>query len=112
MDLDVAATRLNDELSTLRELLLTSAANLDDDRDGANALGDMSDSEESLTSREQDDAVAQGLRDRLAQVRRALDRLADGTYGRSLRSGDVIPDERLDADPAAELTAAEAAEAT
>ncbi len=111
MDLAVAATRLNDELSTLHELLLSSAANVDDDRDGANAPGDMSDSEESLTSREQDDAVAQGLRHRLAQVRRALDRLADGTYGRSVRSGDVIHDERLDADPAAELTAAEAAQA-
>jgi DnaK suppressor protein len=30
--------------------------------------------------------------------------LDDGTYGRSIRSGREIPDERLEADPAAELT--------
>ena len=35
-------------------------------------------------------------------------RLDDGTYGRSVRSGEPIPDERLEADPAAELTISEA----
>ena len=40
---------------------------------------------------------------------RAEQRLDDGTYGRSIRSGDPIPDERLRADPAAELTVEEAA---
>ena len=38
----------------------------------------------------------------------ALHRLDDGTYGRSVRSGQPIPDERLEADPAAELTIEEA----
>jgi DnaK suppressor protein len=33
---------------------------------------------------------------------------AEGTYGRSIRSGLPIPDERLEADPAAELTIEEA----
>jgi DnaK suppressor protein len=32
----------------------------------------------------------------------------NGTYGRSVRSGEPIPDERLEADPAAELTISEA----
>jgi DnaK suppressor protein len=51
-----------------------------------------------------DDAVAAGLRTRLAAIERAEARLAAGTYGRSVRSNDPIPDERLEADPAAELT--------
>jgi DnaK suppressor protein len=56
-----------------------------------------------------DDAVAAGLRDRLAALDRALQRVEDGSYGRSIRSGTPIPDERLEADPAAELTVKEAA---
>jgi RNA polymerase-binding transcription factor len=57
-----------------------------------------------------DDAVAAGLRGRLAALDRALQRVADGNYGRSIRSGAPIPDERLEADPAAELTVQEAAD--
>jgi RNA polymerase-binding transcription factor len=34
----------------------------------------------------------------------ALQRLDNGTYGKSVRSSGPIPDERLEADPAAELT--------
>jgi hypothetical protein len=49
------------------------------------------------------------LRDRLTALDRALHRLDDGSYGRSIRSGVPIPDERLEADPAAELTVEEAA---
>jgi DnaK suppressor protein len=48
------------------------------------------------------------MRDRLDAIERALQRLDDGTYGRSVRSGEPIPDERLEADPAAELTIDEA----
>ena len=59
-----------------------------------------------------DDAVAAGLRDRLAALDRALQRVEDGSYGRSIRSGAPIPDERLEADPAAELTVQQAAELT
>jgi hypothetical protein len=40
---------------------------------------------------------------------RAEARLAAGRYGRSVRSGQAIPDERLEADPLAELTAEDAA---
>jgi DnaK suppressor protein len=57
-----------------------------------------------------DDAVAAGLRNRLAVLDRALQRVEDGSYGRSIRSGAPIPDERLEADPAAELTVKEAAD--
>jgi DnaK suppressor protein len=47
----------------------------------------------------------------LAAIDRAEQRLAAGTFGRSVRSGAPIPDERLEADPAAELTVQEAEQA-
>jgi DnaK suppressor protein len=40
-----------------------------------------------------------GERARLQALERAEARLAAGTYGRSVRSGQPIPDERLQADP-------------
>jgi DnaK suppressor protein len=56
-------------------------------------------------------AVDQLLRGRWAALQRAEARLAAGSYGRSVRSGQPIPDERLEADPLAELTIQEAAAA-
>ena len=56
-------------------------------------------------------AVDQLLRARWAALQRAEARLAAGSYGRSVRSGQPIPDERLAADPLAELTVQEAAAA-
>lgn len=82
-----------------------------EEHDAEHETGDIADPAASFTSQEGDDAIAEGLRAQLAAVERAEARLADGTYGRSVKSGQPIPDERLEADPAAELTAAEAAEA-
>jgi RNA polymerase-binding transcription factor len=64
---------------------------------------------ENLYQDEFDAGRAQDLRDRLAAVERAEARLADGTFGRSVRSGEPIPDERLEANPTAELTVSEQA---
>ncbi len=50
---------------------------------------------------------AQNLKDRLAALERAEARLAEGTYGLSVRSGEPIPDGRLEVNPTAELTVAE-----
>ena len=61
-----------------------------------------------LTEEAEDEAVAAKLRERLNAVDRALARLEAGTYGRSVISGKPIPDQRLEADPAAELTVEEA----
>jgi DnaK suppressor protein len=44
------------------------------------------------------------LQRRLDQVGRAEERLTAGTYGLSVRSGEPIPDRRLEAEPLAELT--------
>jgi len=54
-----------------------------------------------------DMALISDLRRQLAAVGRAEERLAAGTYGRSVISGLPIPDERLEADPLAERTIGE-----
>jgi DnaK suppressor protein len=54
-------------------------------------------------------AVSRSLRDRWAALERADERLRRGTYGLSISSGRPIPDERLEADPLAELLVEEAA---
>jgi DnaK suppressor protein len=69
---------------------------------------DEADAALALTEEGQDDAIAERMRSRLDAIERALRRLDEGTYGRSIRSGQPIPDERLEADPAAELTIEEA----
>ncbi|MHB8465582.1 MAG: TraR/DksA family transcriptional regulator [Acidimicrobiales bacterium] len=79
-----------------------------DDRSAASEPGSTSDSAEPLTSELTDDALAASLRERLEAIGRAERRLADGTFGRSVRSGAPISDDRLRADPTAELTVEEA----
>ena len=69
---------------------------------------DFGDAGQPLTEEAEDEAVAAQLRDRLDTIDRALARLEAGTYGRSVLSGKPIPDQRLEADPAAELTVEEA----
>jgi DnaK suppressor protein len=49
-------------------------------------------------------ALEADLREQLAAVGRAEERIAQGTYGRSVQSGLPIPDERLEAEPLAERT--------
>ena len=94
------------------ELALSDTARAgQEEREAEHETGDIADPAQSFTSQEGDDAIAEGLRAQLTAVEHAEARLADGTYGRSVKSGQPIPDDRLEADPAAELTAAEEAEA-
>ena len=72
--------------------------------------GDEVDDADRRNAEETGMAVDQLLRARWAALRRAEARLAAGTYGRSVVSGQAIPDERLEADPLAELTVQEAAQ--
>jgi DnaK suppressor protein len=71
-----------------------------DEYDPANLASD-------LYQDEFDSGLADDLREQLAAVVRAEERLAAGTYGLSIESGQPIPDERLAALPTAELTADE-----
>jgi DnaK suppressor protein len=63
---------------------------------------------ERLYQDEFDAGRVQDLERRLEAVERAEERLAAGTYGLSVKSGEPIPDKRLEASPTAELTVEEA----
>jgi DnaK suppressor protein len=60
-----------------------------------------------LYTNELDEGLSDDLREALAAVERAEARLADGTYGLSVESGQPIPDDRLEAIPTAERTVEE-----
>jgi DnaK suppressor protein len=53
---------------------------------------------------ERDEGIAESLEQELASIERAERRLAGGTYGLSVESGQPIADERLEAVPWAERT--------
>jgi DnaK suppressor protein len=109
MDEDRARELVAAERRRIEGLLAELAGRRVADREAADQPGDMFDSAEPLTGQEGDDSVAAELRGHLEAVERAEGRLDDGTYGRSVRSGETIPDARLEADPTAELTVEEAA---
>ena len=71
-----------------------------DDIDPGNLAAD-------LYQDELDQSLEDDLREQLAAVERAEQRLRDGTYGLSVISGEPIPDERLEAHPTADRTARE-----
>lgn len=111
MDEDKARSLLQNERTEVAELLKGTqrAARIDDQ--ATDVPGDFGDAGLPLTAEAEDQAVAGTLQDRLEVIDRALGRLDAGTYGRSVKSGQPIPDARLEADPAAELTVEEASAA-
>jgi len=110
MDLERARSLLTAERGHVQQQLGDAGSAQAEDHEAEAETGDIADTAQSLTAQGVDDAVAAALRDRLAALNRALRRVDDGTYGRSIRSGVPISDERLEADPAAELTVHEAAD--
>ncbi len=110
MDDDTARQLLDRDRHQAQRQLRQLLGEGEDDRAAADEPGDMFDSAEPLTQQEADDAVIAQLRRHLEAIDRAEKRLELGTYGLSVRSGQPIPDDRLEADPTAELTTQEAAE--
>ena len=110
MEDDRARELLAAERKRVEKLLGETGAAGQQDRVEADEPGDLTDSAPALTNQEEADAVVESLRQRLAAIGRAEQRLAEGDFGRSVRSGVSIPDDRLEADPAAELTVGEASE--
>ena len=91
------------------EALLTG---LDGDIRAAGSLrgqqtGELEEGASGLETESVDVALAANLRGELAAVERAEERIADGSYGRSVQSGTAIPDERLEVEPLAERTVEE-----
>ena len=110
MDTERARTLLAAERAEVEALLAESSRSGGQDREAEQDVGDSSDTADALESEGVDNAVAASLRERLAAIERAEQRLADGTYGLSVRSGQPIPDERLEVAPTAELTVEESAD--
>jgi DnaK suppressor protein len=112
MDESVARQRLLTERAEVAQMLSDAdfAGTQDRDAEDEGATGDYADAAQPLTAQGMDDALAESFQQRIATIDRALKRLDEGTYGLSVRSGAPIPKERLDADPAAELTVEEARE--
>jgi DnaK suppressor protein len=100
-------------LAAEREQIERQLAGLIHPEEAAAAEADEFDSA-NLAAELQQDELDEGLREQLqeqlAAIARAEQRVAAGTYGLSVQSGEPIPDERLEAVPTAELTVAEAEE--
>ncbi len=108
VDNERARTLLAAERTRVEGLIAGLGADRSDDRDvGGRAGRRLGRPGRAAHPEGTEDAVAASLQDRLQAIERAEARLAAGTYGRSVRSGAPIPDERLEADPAAELTVEE-----
>jgi DnaK suppressor protein len=75
--------------------------------EGSDRLEPGDEDSEDLYQDEFDAGRTEDLRTQLAALERAEARLKEGTYGRSVESGEPIPDARLEARPTAELTIAE-----
>jgi DnaK suppressor protein len=109
MDEERARALLREERRRLERLQATVDADRDRDAPAEEGAEDLVDGADRRTQEETDEAVGRQLADRLAALRRAEERLAGGSYGRSVLSGRPIPDERLEAFPLAELTVDEEA---
>jgi len=106
MDADRARELLRAERERIEEALARhrreDTGRLADDEGPADLASD-------LYQDELDEGFSDDLREQLAAVERAEARLAAGTYGISVESGQPIPDERLEAFPTAERTTEEEA---
>jgi DnaK suppressor protein len=104
------AKRARQLLREQRERIERELAELRSDRgDGELSRLDQhpADSGSELFEIERDRSMIERLQHELAAIERAEQRVADGTYGVSVESGQPIPDGRLEAVPWAERTAEE-----
>jgi DnaK suppressor protein len=106
MDEETARSLLAEHRDRLEKLLADTTQ-----REGDEELSDIdqhpADDAQFLADEEIDEGLRVQLQDELDAIARAERRLAEGTYGRSVESGEPIPDERLLAVPWAERTADE-----
>ncbi len=105
MDADHARQLLAQE----RERIEQAIAELEEE--GPEELGEQNEpgdiGSESLYEQELEAGLAEDLAAQLVALERAEARLAAGTYGLSVESGEPIPDERLEVLPTAERTVEE-----
>jgi DnaK suppressor protein len=106
----VDSNRAHELLADRRAEIERSLARLAErgDEDDANTV-DPARGAPDVVNTEVGEGVAEQLRDELAAIDRAERRLAEGTYGLSVESGEPIPDARLESIPWAERTTEEQA---
>jgi DnaK suppressor protein len=102
MDADHAKELLAAERARIEQALAGLAA--EGPLEGSEAIEPGDYDSEDLYQDELDAGRAEHLRAELEAVERAEARLASGTYGLSVDSGEPIPDARLEAIPTAERT--------
>ena len=101
MDTDHARQRLAEERARVdRELQEHVSRAADDPEDSGDQANEL---EQAST----DSALREDLKQTLEAIEKAEARLEDGTYGVSVVSGDLIPDERLEAIPWADRNVGE-----
>jgi DnaK suppressor protein len=105
MDPDRARELLGHERERIEQAIASLGVQ---DREAAAEQGEPGDlGSENLYQSEFDASLAEDLAGQLAALERAEARLAAGTYGLSVESGEPIPDDRLEALPTAERTVEE-----
>jgi DnaK suppressor protein len=105
MDVGRARKLLERERERIENAIADLRGEAPEEADDRIEPGDEDD--EALYQDEFDAGRAQDYQEQLAALERAEARLADGTYGLSVDSGEPIPDERLEAYPLAERTVEE-----
>jgi DnaK suppressor protein len=108
-DSPIDDARARELLERERERIERSLADFERNRDSELSDLDQHQADDAgrLQQDEVDEGLAEQLREQLAAVERAEQRLQEGTYGLSIESGDPIPVPRLEAIPWAERTAEE-----
>jgi DnaK suppressor protein len=101
-------------LTKLRDELADATQGKEGEENDMNAqssgqAGEYEDDAQRLTTLELDGNLVARNAQRLAQIHRALEKIAEGTYGLSDASDHAIPRERLEATPEAIYTVAEQA---
>jgi DnaK suppressor protein len=101
--------RARELLAAERERIVRALADLGEPvgEDELTTLDNPADQGTVLFERELEEGLLESLRQELEALERAESRLAEGTYGLSVESGEPIPDERLEAFPLAERTVEE-----
>ncbi|WP_310631180.1 TraR/DksA family transcriptional regulator [Paraburkholderia sp.] len=98
-------------LAMQRDVLGSEENTIGAERNDEESTGSEAQEYEDDAQRMEQDIANQALRNmnvqRIADIQRALEKIADGTYGFSDQSGDPIPVERLKALPEAVLTVQE-----
>jgi DnaK suppressor protein len=109
MELDRARELLKQERERIQQELEELRSRGGSDGELSNIDQHPADVGTELFEEERDQSMIDRLKHELELIDRAEERIANGTYGSSVESGEPIPDERLEAVPHAERTVEEQA---